>query len=71
MNSVLTDSCFYVALMDDFRKDKQKILAQMYVCADMIRACVRVSFVGEYKNEKKVLTEQKKIALLLTNVYPL
>ena len=32
----------------------------MCVCADMIRVCVRVSFVGEYKNEKKVLTEQKK-----------
>ena len=43
--------------MDDFREDKQMTLAQMYVCADMIRACVRVSFVGECKNEKKVLTE--------------
>ena len=57
--------------MDDFRKDKQMTLAQMYVCTDMIHVSVRVSFVGEYKNEKKVLTEQKKIALLLTNVYPL
>ena len=43
----------------------------MYVCADMIRVCVRVSLVGEWQNEKKLLTEQKKIALLLTNVYPL
>ena len=42
----------------------------MYVCTGMIRVCVRVSFVGEHKNEKKVLTEQKKIALLLTKVYP-
>ena len=42
----------------------------MYVCTGMIRVCVRVSFVGELQNEKKVLTEQKKIALLLTNVYP-
>ena len=57
--------------MEDFRKDRQMTLAEMYVCTDMIRVCVRVSFVGEYKNEKKVLTEQKKIALLLTNVYPL
>ena len=56
--------------MDDFREDKQMTLAQMYVCADMIRVCVRVSFVGECQNEKKVLTEQKKIALLLTKVYP-
>lgn len=56
--------------MDDFREDKQMTLAQMYVCTDMIHVCVRVSFVGEYKNKKKVLTEQKKIALLLTNVYP-
>ena len=43
----------------------------MYVRTGMIRVCVRVSFVGEYKNEKNVLTEQKKIALLLTKVYPL
>ena len=43
----------------------------MYVCADMIRVCVRVSFVGECQNEKKLLTEQKKIAYLLTKVYPL
>ncbi len=57
--------------MEDFRKDRQMTLAEMYVCTDMIRVCVRVLFVGEYKNEKKVLTEQKKIALLLTNVYPL
>ena len=55
--------------MDDFRKDKQMTLAQMYVCADMIRARVRVSFVGECQNEKKLLTEQKKIAYLLTKVY--
>ena len=55
--------------MDDFREDKQMTLAQMYVCASMIRVCERVLFIGEYKNEKKVLTEQKKIALLLTNVY--
>ena len=45
-------------------------LVQMYVCASIICMCVRVSFVGECKNEKKLLTEQKKIALLLTNVYP-
>ena len=57
--------------MDDFREDKQMTLAEVYVCADMIRVCVRVSFVEECKNEKKVLTEQKKIALLLTKVYPL
>ena len=57
--------------MEDFRKDRQMTLAEMYVCTDMIRVCVRVSFVGECQNEKKVLTEQKKIALLLTNVYPL
>ena len=46
--------------MEDFRKDRQMTLAEMYVCTDMIRVCVRVSFVGECKNEKKVLTEQKK-----------
>ena len=57
--------------MEDFREDKQMTLAQVYVCASMIRVCVRVSFVGEFKNEKKVLTEQKKIAYLLTKVYPL
>ena len=55
--------------MDDFREDKQTTLAQMCVCAECVRVCVRVSFVGEYQNEKNVLTEQKKIALLLTNVY--
>ena len=43
--------------MDDFHEDKQMTLAQMCMCADMIRVCVRVSFVGEFKNEKKVLTE--------------
>ena len=55
--------------MDDFREDKQMTLAQVYVCASMIRVCVRVSFVGEYQNKKNVLTEQKKIAYLLTKVY--
>ena len=55
--------------MDDFREDKQMTLAQVYVCASMIRVCVRVSFVGEWQNKKNVLTEQKKIAYLLTNVY--
>ena len=57
--------------MGDFRKDKQMKLAQMRVCAECIRACVRVSFVGELQNEKKLLAEQKKIALLLTTPYPL
>ena len=57
--------------MGDFRKDKQMTLAQMRVCAECIRACVRVSFVGELQNEKKLLAEQKKIALLLTTPYPL
>lgn len=57
--------------MEDFSEDKQMTLALMYVCSGMIRVCVRVSFVGEHKNEKKVLTEQKKIAYLLTKVYPL
>ena len=57
--------------MEDFREDKQTTLAQMYVYASMIRVCVRVSFVEEWQNEKNVLTEQKKIAYLLTNVYPL
>ena len=55
--------------MEDFREDKQMTLAQVYVCASMIRVCVRVSFVEEWQNEKNVLTEQKKIAYLLTNVY--
>lgn len=57
--------------MGDFRKDKQMTLVQMYVCAYIIRACVRVSFVCLCENEKKMLTEQKKITLLLTNVSPL
>ena len=57
--------------MGDFRKDKQMILVQMCVRAYIIRACVRVSFVCLYANEKKVLTEQKKIALLLTAASPL
>ena len=57
MSSVLTDGWFQQTLRDDFCKDKQMTLAQMYVCSGMIRVCVRVSFVEEYKNEKKVLTE--------------
>ena len=32
----------------------------MYVCTGMIRVCVRVSFVGEYKNEKKSAYGTKK-----------
>ena len=46
--------------MDDFREDKQTTLAQMYVYASMIRVCVRVSFVGEHKNEKNCLLNKKK-----------
>ena len=56
--------------MEDFREDKQMTLAQMCVCAECVRACVRVSLVGEWQNEKKLLTEQKKIALLLTAASP-
>ena len=68
MSVALTDGCFPYTLKDDFRKDKQMALAQTRVCAEIIRACVRVSFIGECGNEKKTLTEQKKIALLLTAV---
>ena len=56
--------------MEDFREDKQMTLAQMCVCAECVRACVRVSLVGEWQNEKKLLTERKKIALLLTAASP-
>ena len=60
MNSVLTDGWFQQTLMGDFRNDKQMTLVQMCVRAYIFRACVRVSFVGECRNEKKLLTEQKK-----------
>ncbi len=41
-------------------------LAQTRVCAEVIDASVRGSFVGEGVSEKKSCAEQKNMALLLT-----
>jgi len=48
-------------LTNDFRKDKQMRLAQMRVCAELIRVCVRGSFVGECGSEKNCSRSKKKL----------
>ena len=60
MSVALMDGCLSLTLTNDFRTDKQMRLAQMRVCAEVIRVCVRGSFIGECGSEKKLLTEQKK-----------
>ena len=52
MSVALTDGWLPHWLTNDFRTDKQMRLAQMCVCAELIRAYVRGSFIGECGNEK-------------------